>query len=829
MTPPVGLPLDVLAPPTNGDGPPPSDSRWPEKPRHPFRLDSAAYLASVNARLTALQDDRDRAQWLDQRLVRYAKYRGWLVEEKVTPWEGCANVQPPLLQIAELRTNAGLHNALMATRPLLQAKASEGRPDHVAREEKITALIDAQLFTDPGPARTARVLGDYVSNFLQDGNVVAYTPWVRDRRVRRAFVYRPPVPPGMDPDAYLIGILQAVLPGLDEATLQRDPEQTHVYTARAQPVPEAPAHDVTITVYQDADGYLELQLDRPVTLFDGPVMLNLAIEDVYLPSAAENLQPPSDANPKGAPFVFVQLAYGLDQVRRHHADGKFNFCTAADLETLEAALRGTAGTTPFEGAGATLSAQKARGEGIEPAVPPVTEDADLVHLAQPVLLAFDRWTVRGETEDVVTTLALDASGTATHVLEARLLAEMYPGDRPWRPFGEACCIPVPGRYYGIGLLELGEHLQDLVKGLLDQAIDVHSITGLPFFFYSATAKLSADVMRLAPGEGIPAPGDPRATIYFPNIPARDQQFTFQAITFALQLYERLMMIGDLQLGRVPTGKASALRTVGTTMALLQQGDVRADQLLLRLFSGLQQIAGHFHRLNRHLLPPGKEIRRVGWDGERTQAYLRFEQGHTEIDLDMDFEFRPDFLMANPQVLAATLQSALAVLATPLGFETGILGPEQYYRLVRDYCKAARLDYKQYLQAPAAEPGDPVSADEAILAVSQGQLPVGPPLEGPEAHMAKLLEFHASDAFGILTPERVQLFKAHWLKTGERLRRAKLSSAAASAQESLAQTLAVSGPGSSGAETSVQEPELTSQMPGAASEAAPAPSAAAEGY
>jgi hypothetical protein len=57
----------------------------------------------------------------------------------------------------------------------------------------------------------------------------------------------------------------------------------------------------------------------------------------------------------------------------------------------------------------------------------------------------------------------------------------------------------------------------------------------------------------------------------------------------------------------------------------------------------------------------------------------------------------------------------------------------------------------------------------------------------------------------------------------------LSSAAASAQESLAQTLAVSGPGSSGAETSVQEPELTSQMPGAASEAAPAPSAAAEGY
>jgi hypothetical protein len=807
--------LDPAAPPA-----------WPTKPKRPFALDADKYLASVNARLTALRDDRDRSDWIDARLVRYAKYRGWIDENEKDrgPWAGSADVQVPVLQIAELRTNAGLHNAIMATRPLLQAKASTGRPDNVAREEKITALLDAQLFTDPGPARAERVLGDYTSNFLQDGNAVAYTPWVRDERVRTAYVYRPPVPMGMDRDEYLISILQKVLPGFDEPSLTRDPEKVHVYTAEFRTSQETPVQDVTITVYQDADGFLEIQLKRPVTLYDGPVMLNLAIEDCYIPSRSENLQPPSDANPKGAPYVFVALDYGLDQVRRHQADGKFNFCSAEDLATLEAALRGTGGTTiPRDGADA-LKVQKDTYEGITPTTTPVTEDPDLVHLSQPTLLCFDRWDVGGETEDILTVLALDTSDQATHILEARCLAELYPGDRPWRPLAEAACIPVPGRYYAIGLLELGEHLHDYIKGLLDQAADVHAIAGIPFFFYSATAKLSQDVMRIAPGEGIPVPGDPRATIYFPNMPQKDQTYTFQALTFALQLFERLLMIGDLQLGRVPTGKASALRTVGTTMALLQQGDVRADQLLLRLFSGLQQVAGHFHRLNRHLLPPGKEIRRVGWDGDRSQAYLTFEQGHTEIDLDMDFEFRPDFLMANPQVLAATLQTALAVIATPLGFETGIVGPEQFYRLVRDYCKAAKLDYQQYLQRPMGEPGEPITAEEAVMSLINGKLPFGPPLEGPEAHMQKLLEFHQSDAFGALTEDRTQLYLAYWQKTNERLQRAKLSQAAAKTQEALAQTQVSSGPGASGAETSVQEPEATTQTPGAAEQAAPAPSA-----
>ena len=281
-----------------------------------------------------------------------------------------------------------------------------------------------------------------------------------------------------------------------------------------------------------------------------------------------------------------------------------------------------------------------------------------------------------------------------------------------------------------------------------------------------------------------------------------------------------MMIGDLQLGRVPTGKASALRTVGTTMAILQQGDVRADQLLLRLLSGLQQVATHFHRLNRQFLPPGKEIRRVGWDGERAKGYLAFEQGHADIDDDMDFELRPDFLQANPQVLASTLQTAMALTMTPLGFETGVATPEEFYRLLRDWYKASRLDPKMYLHAPRAEPGEPVLAEEAIGRILSGQAVTGPPMEGPEAHLETLNAFIQSPEFGYLSGPTLELFRAHWAAMQARRQRSQLAQAAGQHQEAMAQVLGSSATGASGAETAGQAPEITTQTPTAAEQASP---------
>ena len=417
-------------------------------------------------------------------------------------------------------------------------------------------------------------------------------------------------------------------------------------------------------------------------------------------------------------------------------------------------------------------------------------EEDVGHLSVRALMCFDRWDVDGDglSEDVYWIVFRDAKVLA----EARLLREKWPAVRAYRPLAEACAIPVPGRYYGISLLELGEALYDLIKGTFDLSYDSAVVATVPWFFYAASSQFRAETINLAPGEGYPVPGDPRSTVWFPNLPQRDQTWAFNVIGLAIGFFDRLMSQGAIQQGQVPAGKASAFRTFGTTLALLNQADVRADQMLIRFFSGLAQVAQNFHRMNRKLLPPGKEIRVVGWDGAREQAYTVISSA-AEIDAEVEFGFRPDFLQANPDALAAALESALAVTATPLAFQLGITDPQLFYQTVRDFLKSRRLDYKKYLKTPPAD-GAPILAEEVIGLIAQGQLPAGVPMEKPEEHLRKLWEFLATNVtvaggevpvIASWTQGQMGILRAWMAEVGRRLQIARNAAAAAQFQQGMA--------------------------------------------
>lgn len=769
---------------------------FPRRPARKLHIEPEQVIRSVKARARQIKDDANRLQWEDQRLQRYAKYRGWL-QEKTVPWPGAANVHISIMQISELRANAGLHNVIMTMRPLMSAKAA--KREHVPREDKITQLIDAQLFLDPGPDRAQQNFEEYVAGFLQDGNVVAYTPWVRDERDVTMVHFRPPVPEGIDPALYLVELAAELFKDRQLDLVPTDQAASKLtVTYRDERGKEAEAR---LEVYEQDDGTLELVVKRRATIYDGPVMQVLPIESILVPTRASNLQPPAEWNPKGAPYVFMEWSYTLDEVRRQQGHD-FNWLDAEGLKKLEAQVRSAAGVPIAEVSGDRLQEQKDLLEGREHQEPTVTVEEDAAHLSVPVYRCFDRWDVDGDgqAEDVYWVVARDVDV----LLEARLLAERWPAERPYRPLADAVAIPVKDRWYGISYLELGEALYDLIKGIFDLSLDSAKVSNIPWFFYGASSKLETGIIRLAPGEGYPVPGVPRDTIWFPNLPTRDQQWAFQFMGLALGLFEKLMMIGDLQLGRVPTGKASALRTFGTTAAILQQGDVRADQLLLRLFSGLRQIAANFHRMNRHLLPPGKEIRLIGYDGPREQGYQMI-QGVEEIDAEVDFEFRPDFLLSNPAVLAQTMQSLLMVVGTPLAFQLGLTDASMFYTAVRDYVKALRLDHKRYVRPPTQEGFPPILWEEALSLLLSGKLPQGPPLEGLEAHFAKIQAFMQTDQFGLLnTPEKLELFRVYVQNLHERSSREQTTRAANAFQQMMLQQ---GGGGAGGIPTAGQEPSL----------------------
>jgi hypothetical protein len=688
--------------------------------------------------------------------------------------------------MAELRTNAGLVNTLTTLRPLLSAKAT--RHADIPKEDAHTHLLDTQMFSDPGAAHTHRVLRNYVTAALQDGNAVLFAPWITDARTITTLEHPPPGPPDEPPEATLLRYLGAKWPdGVD--VLASDGNQYDCRVTR----PDGTTADLTVRAYQDDRGRPQYELTREETLFDGPLVQDLPIESVLMPTHCENLQPASAWNPTGAPYVGIAWTYRLTEVLRLQETGEFNALDAAGVETLRAAHRPPADADPD----AALQSQKDRLAG-QPGEPPEIPAATPAegHLPIGVWRVFDQWDLGDGMEDVYWVVAQDAPV----LLAAYRLRDLYPAVRAYRPFGECCPIPVPGQYYGISLLELGEALYDQIKGTLDQAYDGHTIARLGFFFYNANAKFQTTTLRVAPLEGVPVPGDPRANVFFPTIPAGDQGFAVQTVALAFQWFDRLMSIGPIQAGQVPIGRASALRTVGTTQALLQQGDVRADQLLVALFDGLRQCAQWIHAQNRHHLTTTKVVRKIGWAGERETPYL--EIGPDDLDAAMDFEFRPDFLLASKEMRAQAIQQFLMVAGTPFAMQMGVLTPQRFTRLVKDYARALRLDPADVSEPPESS-DPPILWEEALSMILQTHRPMGPPLEGAEAQLQKLQAFILSDSVALIQTDAQRSLLRNYERALHQHRRTELlTQQAASLQQALA-----AGQARGGAPAPTGEPPL----------------------
>lgn len=774
-----GLAFDVETPPRR------------RRRRPSLTIDAEAVVRSVLHRHDTILGDRDRSLWLDARLERYAKFRG-LLETKLFPYEGAANVHMPIMMSAFLRQDAGLSNAVLTTRPLISAKATQAR--NADRAERVTEIVDAQMFLELPDAK--RRAGDFITNFLLDGNAVAYCPWVTDRRTITETRFAPPAPPGVAEDAYLLTILLALFPtaravsavsasGLDFRVRYQDDDSR--------------LEEATVRVYHDGEEAapaFELVITRRADVFNGPVYHVLDIEDVLVRPRSANLQPPSEANPHGAPEVFLRVRYTVDILRHLQRAGVLNWLDREGLDKIVATARG--GSGPSAGSAEELKQQKDDAEGTQTGSPDVLDDAEIGHLPVECLLCFDRWDLdgRGEQEDVFFVVAREARV----LLEARRLTDRWPAARPYRPLAEAVFVPVPNRWYGISLLELSEHLYDLITGVLNLSIDAGKFANIPPFFYSSSAAFRPGTIRYAPGEGYPVPGVARDAVYFPSIATRDQSWALNLVSMAMQFYERQVGVTAAQHGQVPPGRASALRTFATTQALLLQGDVRADQVLLRLLNGFAQIAAHFHRMNRHLLPRRKEYRIWGYEPGHRQAYRTV--GRDEIDAEMDFEFQAAFLNSNPAVLTQSIQTLLTVLVSPLMFQLGIVDPQKVYHLVKDFTKALRQDPARYLNPPSGTDRPAILAEEALSAILAGEVPVGVPLEGPEEHLRKLAEFQTSDQFGLLNQAQVGIYRAWLQQIGQAVRAERQARAAAEFQQRMLQAAGTGSPALGGGEPDI---------------------------
>ena len=689
-----------------------------------------------------LDVENERSTFIQKRLERYGKFRGWLMEKTDPIGNLSHNLWIPIMIVSYLRLTATLENALKGTRPLMEAKARQRI--HAPKTERLDKYLDYQFFTE---LEGEKIIDDYVANLVQDGTVFTHQRYVKTKRTIDDVRVLPPLNPDIDTRSQLLAYVPAIFPTFnitsDKATML-DNEGLEWKVAYKNDKGEPST--AIVEFYEMANGRIQAHIRFSTTVYDGNVIEVHDLEDVLFPIRSANLQPPGPENPHGARFVLrLCNRVTVDEIVRKVKDGTYSMISEEMLAAIENS-RTTTGSGKDED---ILKQEKDVHEGTQAVYSYTGIDTQIIEYYGP-------WDVDGDglDEEVIFWVASDAK----LLLEARLLTEVYPGLPIRRPFTSESLFPIPNRILGIGLLELLEPIQDAMKYLMDMNFDWGTITNLPFGFYRPPSSMVWENSKLLPGTLYPL-DNPSQDVYFPTW-NRDQSWNFNTYSLLQQLGERISMQSDFNYGRVPAGKASALRTVGTTMALLNQSDVRSEQVLRRVFHGFSQIYSLMHRLNRYNLVDKKEFRVAGFPGQAQDAYETL--GPEEIYYDVDFEFRSSLLNSNKQAVAQAFSELAATLISPLAIQMGIVTQTEVHNLLRDMIKVRDFDPDRYSRRPPeSQMGPKLLAEEAISLIISNQMPSGTTLEPPQEHLQKLMEFRKK-LEEVISPIQLRLLEA-WIR------------------------------------------------------------------
>ena len=689
-----------------------------------------------------VDDDSARGAEMSVRAQRYAKYRQWRGQSSHGPWEDSSDAAVPDLVTDSLRMQDTLFNAVHATRPAVVSKAtSKAKEDQVSTIDRV---LDTQLLVE----NRTEWLSDLIDAFVNDGHYTVFCPWVRENRSATELRESDPLPPDVLPTQHFRSLLQQSFPEAAAiAPRGRSADNPWDFTVTMQ--------DGTVNVvafYVAKEGAkVEMAVTKDVEIFDGPKTIVKDRADVLHPVNVANLQIPGPSNPGGAPHVVLVDRPTVDEVLRLAKDKTYDEITKEDRDII-LAWRGNPEQSTEEQQKDTLE-----GGSSQATTPPERHNTitryrifDMMDLSGDD----EEPGKRGRIEDVVYVVLWE---TQT-LCRVRRLSEEYPSRIPHRPLLEQSFIPVRGRRTGIGMLELGEGLHDLQKQLLDQMVDHNTLEIGGYFFYRPSTSMKPEDMRLAPGQGYPV-ADPKNDIFFPTIPPGGQTSAINLLTMLKSDEERLQVIGDLQLGRVPKGKASALRTASGIAQITAQGEARPERIVRRFFSGLAEIWRHCHELNRTFLPPEKKFRIATNLDPGEDPYLTVQK--SEIDAPFDFEFKANVFNISKQVQQDSLLQLYSLVLTPLGFETGVAQADTLYRFVELSAKAFGQDPEALaIHSPLGQ--KLISAEEAVASIMGDNIPSGFPAEGPGRHMQILQTFIESDNIGHLTEPQTQML-AQWMQ------------------------------------------------------------------
>src|SRR3990167_6798387 len=473
----------------------------PRRRRRSLKLDNEKVAADVLERISHARDER--SDWMDQRLIRYATLRGWR-QNQTFPWDGAHNEHVPLMMSNSLRIQAGLFNAVLGNKPIMQGRAM--RRDKMDQADKAANLIEFQFMHE---ADGEQKISQAVEQFCNDGTLISYQPWVKDSR---KMVDVRVVPGPQDDESlsfYLLNLLPEIM-GESLRELQDETRDGYNWTGIWQDA-EGKDREVDIEVCDREDDKLDVEMRWEQTTYDGPTCIIHQLEDITVPLRSLNCQPVTPHNPFGAPWISRKLRVHLDQVDRRRKNGTYDLLTDEDWDSLVAFA--TSRTDPDkEHREDQVKEEKESKAGLNADWAGLDEDQQWLDLDE----WYGSYALSDEYECEVVLHVFDVPGGI--LARARYLSEVCPGAPQWRPIAEERFIPVADSFYGISVPEVLEGLHDLLHELFNANLDRGDIANLPVMLYRASSGVKPAEMRARPGDWIPVdnPKDDAVPVQYPH-------------------------------------------------------------------------------------------------------------------------------------------------------------------------------------------------------------------------------------------------------------------------------------------------------------------------
>jgi len=352
----------------------------------------------------------------------------------------------------------------------------------------------------------------------------------------------------------------------------------------------------------------------------------------------------------------------------------------------------------------------------------------------------------GYDEEVIVTVPKNAPKI---ILRAVRLEEVF--RHGFRPFVWFYFNPVSDSIYAIGIPQILEGLQKEFNVIHNQRTDAGFIANTPFGVYVPAAGFNPETMPIEPGFMYPV-DDVNAVKWYS--PPHNPAWGFQEEGLLWTIVERRTKVNDLSIGRVGESQGAA-RTASGVNVLASQQATGFDIYIRRFQESFKLLVQQVLALYQQYMPPGKEVRILGRQGDPTFTVTRDDiRGH------MDMEFTGNALSTDRQIERESMtflaQSVLAPASIGMLLQLGISTPQgiaEWYRKLLSAFDITGLE--RIIQIPEAM--ELLVPDEVVAKVVQGEQPKaqqGEDHQGIIAALQALLE--SPDAIGLPAEIRVSI-------------------------------------------------------------------------